>query len=290
MSDQLKDLILSIVPEDGSTIGNQALLARLQDHIPGITESAFQEARDELIESGALARGRGRGGSVHRANVDAFDLEYPKADEAAAKPKRNKPRSKRASKTKDEPAQVTAYRHTDTRSNNPEVGMVHAGTDPDGDRTEWQYDPHLDPTLNFDSARASIEALIDGALESADQDQMKDALLELKRLQAPYLNWTGKAEKTSFEVDTVSLHVHERVDPATILRAVKKKLEKGDSFADAAQLDLFAPVFDQKPLREALDFYHHDKGWSNRLVTGDSLLVMNSLLTKESMGGKALSD
>jgi len=286
MSDQLKDLILSIVPEDGSTIGNQALLARLQDHIPGLTESAFQEARDELVDSGALARGRGRGGSVHRTNVEAFDLEYPKADEAAAKPKRNKPRSKRVSKTKDEPAQVTAYRHKDTRSNNPEVGMVHAGTDPDGDRMEWQYDPHLDPTLNFDSARASIEALIDGALESEDQDQMKDALLELKRLQAPYLNWTGKAEKTSFEVDTVSLHVHERVDPATILRAVKKKLEKGDSFADAAQLDLFAPVFDQKPLREALDFYHHDKGWSNRLVTGDSLLVMNSLLTKESMGGK----
>ncbi|MEM4782538.1 MAG: hypothetical protein QXG03_13385, partial [Halalkalicoccus sp.] len=47
--------------------------------------------------------------------------------------------------------------------------------------------------------------------------RMRDALGELKRLQQPYLNWTGKAEKTSFEVDTVSLHVHERVDPATIL-------------------------------------------------------------------------
>jgi adenine-specific DNA-methyltransferase len=40
------------------------------------------------------------------------------------------------------------------------------------------------------------------------------------------------------------------------------------------------------PLRQALDFYKHEKGWSNRLITGDSLLVMNSLLTKESMGGK----
>jgi hypothetical protein len=42
----------------------------------------------------------------------------------------------------------------------------------------------------------------------------------------------------------------------------------------------------QAPLRQALDFYSHEKGWSNRLVSGDSLLVMNSLLTKESMGGK----
>ena len=35
-----------------------------------------------------------------------------------------------------------------------------------------------------------------------------------------------------------------------------------------------------------MDFYRHEKGWSNRLVAGDSLLVMNSLLTKESLGGK----
>lgn len=103
--------------------------------------------------------------------------------------------------------------------------MVHAGTDPDGARTTWAYDPHLDPVLNFDSARAGVEKLIDDALASGDPQAMKDALTELKRLQAPYLNWTGKAERTSFEVDTVSLHVHERVDPATILANAAKRLK-----------------------------------------------------------------
>ena len=49
---------------------------------------------------------------------------------------------------------------------------------------------------------------------------------------------------------------------------------------------MFAAPFENLPLRQALDFYRHEKGWSNRLVAGDSLLVMNSLLTKESMGGK----
>ncbi len=40
------------------------------------------------------------------------------------------------------------------------------------------------------------------------------------------------------------------------------------------------------PLREAVEFYKHAKGWTNRLIAGDSLLVMNSLLEKEGMAGK----
>jgi len=39
-------------------------------------------------------------------------------------------------------------------------------------------------------------------------------------------------------------------------------------------------------LRQAIEFYRHAHGWSNRLVAGDSLLVMNSLLEKEGMAGK----
>lgn len=39
-------------------------------------------------------------------------------------------------------------------------------------------------------------------------------------------------------------------------------------------------------LREAIQFYKHKQNWSNQLIAGDSLLVMNSLLQKESMAGK----
>ncbi|MBW2664534.1 MAG: site-specific DNA-methyltransferase, partial [Deltaproteobacteria bacterium] len=84
---------------------------------------------------------------------------------------------------------------------------------------------------------------------------------------------------TSFEVPTVSLHVHERIDPKTIIDTVTK--EK----TGPAQMSLFKT--EQKPLREAIDFYKHKEGWSNRLIAGDSLLVMNSLLEKEGMAGKA---
>ena len=282
MTSDLSDLILSLTPEDGSSIGNGAMLALLRDHIPSLTDEAYAEARDAMIDDGTLGRGKGRGGSVYRADVVDLELTAPVAKEAKAATGTRK----KASRKSDEPTEVLSYRHGETRVNNPEVGMVHADTDPDGEKSTWAYDPHLDPVLNFDSARGAIETLIDDALASDDPVRMKDALTELKRLQAPYLNWTGKAEKTSFEVDTVSLHVHERVDPATILANAAKRLKGKDASAQWRQPDLFAAPFENLPLRQALDFYHHEKGWSNRLVAGDSLLVMNSLLTKESMGGK----
>ena len=103
------------------------------------------------------------------------------------------------------------------------------------------------------------------------------------------MNWAGKAERTSFEVDTVSLHVHERIDPASILAAVRKGMKNGASGAAKSghvQQGLFNAPFENLPLRDAIDFYKHDKGWSNRLIAGDSLLVMNSLLKKEGMAGQ----
>lgn len=187
-------------------------------------------------------------------------------------------------------AQVLPYRHDVKRKNNPEVGMVKPENDPDEGKTVYRYDPHLDPVLNFDSQRAAIEQLIDDALASGDKDTMQLALEELKRLQTPYLNWAGKAEGGSVAIDNVSLHVHERIDSQTILESVRQKMKRGQTGVKQEmpqyQHEMFAAPFETMPLREALDFYHHEKGWSNRLIAGDSLLVMNSLLQKESMAGR----
>ncbi len=212
-------------------------------------------------------------------------------------------------------SQILSYRHPNKRVNNPDVGLVNPETDPAQPKTTWAYDPHLDPALQFDVRRAQIEKLIDDALASGDQDTMRDALAELKRLQSPYLNWSGKAERTSFDIDTVSLHVHERIDPASILSAVRKQMNSknpspasGESEARGAkpagvrvggegksgkqklpawqQPGLFDAPFENVPLRDAIDFYRHERGWANRMIAGDSLLVMNSLLQKESMAGQ----
>ena len=134
---------------------------------------------------------------------------------------------------------IEQYEHADKqRVNNPQVGLVTPNTDPDkGEKKTWEYDPHLDPALQ----------------------------------------WAGKAEHTSFEVPTVSLHVHERIDTKTIIGAVSKAHD------DGGQASLFT---ERRPLREAISFYRHKDNWSNRLIAGDSLLVMNSLLEKEGMSGK----
>ena len=80
--------------------------------------------------------------------------------------------------------------------------------------------------------------------------------------------------------------MHERIDPATLLRAIRKRMsKKGEELV--TQADLFQAWFEAPlPYRDAIDFYKHERGWANRLIAGDSLLVMNSLLQKEGMAGQ----
>lgn len=82
-------------------------------------------------------------------------------------------------------------------------------------------------------------------------------------------------------IPTVSLHVHERIDPRRIVEAVQKT----DKTPQPSQASLFERKEENPPLRQAIEFYKHRHNWSNRLIAGDSLLVMNSLLEKEGMAG-----
>ena len=94
----------------------------------------------------------------------------------------------------------------------------------------------------------------------------------------PKLQWAGKAEHLTFEVETVPLHIHERIAPAAIVDSLRTGPVQRSLFAD--------PEFD---LNQAVEFYQHPQPWANRLVLGDSLLVMNSLLERELMAGKVQS-
>lgn len=318
----LHELLLNLLPVDHSTVGNITLLAQFQAAAKanGIstTEADFHQARDALLAAGLAVKGKGRGGATARATGPTrpdFDLNAPEAPAspptppapmgapAAKPPKAKAPKASSSPQPAAGAPQVLAYRHPDRRKNNPEVGLVNEESDPQQPKTTWAYDPHLDPALQFDTARAQAEQLIADALSSDDPAAMRHALQTLQRMGAPYLQWTGKAERTSFEVDTVSLHVHERIDAMSILSAAaKRQAGQGDAKKGAVnsiiksgegqktsqffQPGLFEAPFENVPLRSALDFYKHDRGWANRLVAGDSLLVMNSLLHKEGMAGR----
>lgn len=73
MSD-LAQALLAAVPEDGGSIGNQALYERLKSQFTGLSEEQFWESRDALIGEGVLVKGRGRGGSVLRAQAAGTSL------------------------------------------------------------------------------------------------------------------------------------------------------------------------------------------------------------------------
>ena len=132
------------------------------------------------------------------------------------------------------------------RKNNPPVGLVSTTTDKLNGRSKYQHDPHIDPTLS----------------------------------------WAGKKEGMAVEVQNVSLHIHERIDPSRIITSFLKPKKQREN----ETMPLFASLFDEPennpPLVKAIDFYHHEQDWTNRLIAGDSLLVMNSLLVKEGMAGK----
>jgi adenine-specific DNA-methyltransferase len=154
---------------------------------------------------------------------------------------------------------IELYEHKGKkRVNNPPVGLVTPETDPPLP-THRVYD-YIQPVPSM----------------KPDKDLDYDSHLD------PQLVWAGKKEHASFEVPTASLHVHETIDPRTIIEAVRKRNGNGVLL----QPSLFERPEEKLPLHDAIDFYKHSHGWSNRLIAGDSLLIMNSLLEKEGMAGQ----
>ena len=79
-------------------------------------------------------------------------------------------------------------------------------------------------------------------------------------------------------IPTIPLFVHERHSTQGILNGLNSYRQAGTN------LDLFGDP--QLDIAEKLEAYEHKGPWVNRMVLGDSLHVMNSLLEYEGMGGQ----
>lgn len=92
----------------------------------------------------------------------------------------------------------------------------------------------------------------------------------------PELIWAGKEEEgDEIVVEAPSIHVHERLSTEAILKAAQR---------ENAQIALFAdPGLGRA---QQVEFYEHEMGWANRLILGDSLVAMTSLLERERMAGQ----
>lgn len=144
---------------------------------------------------------------------------------------------------------VEAYTHDDKkRTNNPPVGMAQHDKAEEKVKT-YQFDPHLDPTLQ----------------------------------------WAGKAEGMSFDVPTSSIHIHESIKPHSIIARVMKEYSntlEGQLEGQQSMFEAETPAERMRRRRESIEFYQHGVNWTNRMIAGDSLVIMNSLLEKEGMAGQ----
>src|SRR5579884_1725993 len=185
---------------------------------------------------------------------------------------RRRPAGSKSSKT------AKAYGHEESEAVlRPEVGLQ-AQFKKKKEPAKYRYDRSLDPQLSWDinADREHAEALIEKVRSAKSLEEARAAADELKRMSSPFLNWAGKAERNSFSVPTLPLFVHERLSTEAILKSVQTHKQQLDLFADP-KLDLAERV---------LRAYEHKTGWVNRLILGDSLVVMNSLLKYESLGGQ----
>lgn len=200
-----------------------------------------------------------------------------------------------------------SYRHPESESPmRPDVG-TQAQFKKKKPPSTYRYDSSLSPALDWDgqnSARELGEWLLAEAEEAAalpaphefEKPQefknaggkivasvagLQDAIRQLKAISKPFLNWAGKAERLSFDVPTLPLFVHERLSTKAIIETlVSHKRDK--------QLGMFELFGDPQHsiTDQVLRAYEHRDKWVNRMILGDSLVVMNSLLHYEGLGGQ----
>jgi adenine-specific DNA-methyltransferase len=179
----------------------------------------------------------------------------------------------------------------------------------------YKYDSSLSPALDWDGQNpareqgearlASVDTELAAALQrsTALEEMLKAAKLssspiaesaqsirrqvataqsavrELKAISRPFLNWAGKAERLSFDVPSLPLFIHERLSTKAILETLKGHKKQGELF------DLFSDP-QHSVADQVLRAYEHKDKWVNRMILGDSLVVMSSLLHYENLGGQ----
>ncbi|MBM4355670.1 MAG: site-specific DNA-methyltransferase, partial [Deltaproteobacteria bacterium] len=99
----------------------------------------------------------------------------------------------------------------------------------------------------------------------------------------PQLVWKGKDEQDSadLEVPIVPIYIQEKIAPQAIIEDLRLEQKK----SKPAQAGLFA-AFNGIAFDRMVEFYRHEQNWSNRMILGDSLMVMTSLAEKEGLKGK----
>ncbi len=117
------------------------------------------------------------------------------------------------------------------------------------------------------------------------EDGKNPVVVDLDPSADPVLFWAGKRNRRS--VPVLPLQRNEIVSESRIAQIIERA--RTAATKSSQQRSLFADL--ERTLRESdkskrVEFYTHDSGWKNKLICGDSLHVMESLIHYEGLRGR----
>jgi adenine-specific DNA-methyltransferase len=137
--------------------------------------------------------------------------------------------------------------------------------------------PDIDPQIIWNGARIRLSPEQMQHLERKGEVEIGDAQLV----------WHGKDQQdwSDLVVQPPQLYIQEKVHPKAIIDdLIRRSDERAATTCD--EPDLFADFNGLLEPEARLEFYQHDQHWSNRMILGDSLLVMASLAEREHLRGQ----
>ena len=140
----------------------------------------------------------------------------------------------------------------------------------------------IEATRHDEVRRTNIPTTELGSFLSDQEKEPKTIFYPRDPSLDPQLVWKGKDEQNQhpLEVPAVPIYIQEKIHPKALIEALRVERSEAEP-----QLNLWGD-FDGIQFEDLVEFYKHEQNWSNRLILGDSLLVMTSLAEKEALKGK----
>lgn len=171
-----------------------------------------------------------------------------------------------------EEKRITRYTYEESDPRTPETGHT-------------SLLPGEDLTVTVPMDNGWTEAIDVGRLSAGEE---RSVVVDMDPAADPVLFWAGKRSRR--EVPVLPLQRNEVVSESRIAQIIERARRAAvEQTGGVEQLTMFADLvkeFRDKDRDKRVEFYTHDEAWQNKLICGDSLAVMESLLYYEGLRGK----
>lgn len=126
------------------------------------------------------------------------------------------------------------------------------------------------------------------AVMTDDDRQPKPFSVDRRKIDTPVLVWQREGRTSvlpdeeggdQIEFEARPLYIREKIDPMALVDQLRRHDE-------ARQGELFGDFNGLPPDADTFHFYEYDGHWQNRLIHGNSMMVMESLINKDGLAGQ----